>query len=225
MKHDTAVELLNDYTDGELEAPQAEELEEHVRQCVTCRRELEGLRQVLEGAAALPRSIEPATDLWPAIADATRLRETAAENVGTRLLQRLGFFSWSWPTALATAAVVGVLCFSSFNTEPLVQTGQDLSSPGITTPSQGDEEATSLVNALEAECLQGERELAAYDGSSDHMTQLLMESMPVVDRAIAEARAAWLDSPENPGLARLLTMAYRAKVALQGRAIRMASRT
>ena len=52
---------------------------------------------------------------------------------------------------------------------------------------------------------------------------MLKESMPVVDRAIAEARAAWLASPDEPGLARLLTSAYRAKVALQGKAVRMSS--
>lgn len=223
MKHDTAAELLNDYMDGELAAPLVDELDRHIRQCVTCRRELEGLKQLLEVAAALPRSLEPARDLWPDIAAATLPRDAAAGNAGSRLLQRLGFFSWSWPTALATAAVVGVLCFSSFNTEPLVRPGEGVTHAESTIPVGTDPGAASLVQTLEAECRQGERELAAYDRTSVQMTQMLMENMPVVDRAIDEARAAWLASPDKPGLARLLTSAYRAKVALQGRAIRMAS--
>jgi methionyl-tRNA synthetase len=67
--------------------------------------------------------------------------------------------------------------------------------------------------------------LAAYNGHSGPVAKMLKQSMPVVDRAIAEARAAWLASPDEPGLTRLLTSAYRAKVALQGRAIRLASET
>ena len=68
MKHDTAAELLHDYLDGELDEALVERLEGHVNQCVTCRGELDGLRLLLERAAALPRSIEPGRDLWPAIA-------------------------------------------------------------------------------------------------------------------------------------------------------------
>lgn len=227
MKHDTAAELLNNAIDGELAAPLAEELDEHVRQCVTCRRELEGLRQLLEGAADLSRSIEPARDLWPAIADRTAPRNAAPETVGSRLMQRLGVFSWSWPTALATTAVVGVLFISSFNTEPLPRPGEIPAQAGFTVPADADPAAAALVQTLEAECQECERELAVYTktdtGSSSTVTRMLKENMPVVNRAISEARAAWLASPDEPGLARLLTSAYRAKMSLQGRAIRMVS--
>lgn len=223
MKHDSAAELLNDYIDGVLEAPMVTDLQNHVRQCVTCRRELEGLKQVLEGAAALPRVIEPPRDLWPAIAEATRPKKAAVESSGARMLRRLGFFSWSWPTALATTAVVGVLCISSFNTEPLVPAGEDVSRTGVPAGAVNYPETDAVLLALEAECQQGEQELAAYNGHSGPVSHMLQQSMPVVDRAIAEARAAWVASPDEPGLTRLLTSAYRAKVALQGRAIRMAS--
>jgi hypothetical protein len=229
MKHEIATELLNDYHDGELAPPLADELEDHVRQCVTCRRELEGLRQLLKGASALPRSIEPARDLWPAIAELTQPFGSATETVGSRLMQRLGFFSWSWPTALATAAVVGVLFFSSIETQPLLQPQQNAVPAGLAVPADADPQAVALIQALEAECLECERELAAYTGTEDSnesiVTRMLRNSMPVVDRAISEAREAWLASPDEAGLARLLTSAYRAKMALQGRAIRMASET
>jgi len=227
MKHDTATKLLNDSIDGELDTPLAKELAEHVRLCVTCRRELEGLRRLLEGAAALPRSIEPARDLWPAIADRTVPRVPAPESASSRLLQRLGFFGWSWPTALATAAVVGVLFFSSFNTAPLPGQLDSVAQAGFTVPVDANPEAAALVQTLEAECQASERELAAYTktdgGSSTTVTRMLKENMPIIDRAISEARAAWFASPDEPSLARLLTSAYRAKMALQGRAINMVS--
>lgn len=227
MKHDTATKLLNDSIDGELDTPLARELAEHVRQCVTCRRELEGLRRLLEGAAALPRSIEPARDLWPEIANRTGSPVPAPETAGSGLLQRLGFLSWSWPTVLATAAVVGVLFISSFNTEPRPRPGDSVARAEFTTPADADPEAAALVQTLEAECQECELELAAYtkpdSGNSSTVTLMLKENMPVIDRAITEARMAWLASPDEPSLARLLTSAYRAKMALQGRAIRMVS--
>ncbi len=226
MKHDIATELLNDYLDGELDAPLVEDLEGHVKQCVTCRGELEGLRQLLAGAAALPRTIEPGRDLWPAIANETVQHQKGVESTTSRFLQRLGLFSWSWPTALATAAVVGVLFFSSFNAEPLVGPAENSSPAGVTSPEGTDPQGAALVQSLEAECREGDRELDAYSRvapDSSSVSRMLRESMPVVDQAIAEARAAWLSSPDEPGLARFLASAYRAKVALQGRAIRMAS--
>jgi hypothetical protein len=226
MKHDSATEFLHHYLDGELDTPLVEELERHVQQCVTCRGELEGLRQLLAGAAALPRTIEPARDLWPAIAKETVRHDPAVESTGSRILRRLGFFSWSWPTALASAAVVGVLCISSFNTEQLLGPVKGISPAGVSSLEGADPQAAALVHALEAECRECDRELDAYARvapESSIVTRMLKESMPVVDKAIAEARAAWLSSPNEPGLARFLTSAYRAKMALQGRAIRMVS--
>lgn len=226
MKHETAAELLNDYLDGELDAPLAEELEGHVHRCVTCRRELAGLRQLLATAATLPRSIEPDRDFWPAIAEETMPHDKAPGNAGSRLLQHLGFFSWSWPTALATTAVVGVLLLSSFDNESLPGPGNNVSPAGTTIPADTEPQGAALVQSMEAECLEYGRELDAYSGEApenSRVAQMLKENMPVVDRAISEARAAWLASPNEPGLARFLTSAYKAKMALQGRAIRMAS--
>lgn len=229
MKHDIATTLLDDYLDGGLAPPLVEELETHVRQCVTCRGEVEGLRQLLDATAALPRSINPSRDLWTAIADQIQPGGKPHRAPGSRLLQRLGFFSWSWPTALATAAVVGVLFISSF--DPLTPPGpeQHAVPAAMSVPADADPHAAALVLALESECLECERELAAYTNTdtmnSGLVTRMLKENMPVVDKAIAEARSAWLASPDEPGLARLLSSAYRAKMALQGRAIRMASET
>jgi len=226
MKHDTAIELLDDYVDGELEPSLIEALEGHVQRCVACRREVEGLRKLLEDAAALPRSIEPSTDLWPEIAAAALPRRAAEAPAGGGLLQRLGFFSWSWPTALATAAVVGVLLISSLDTGPTEEQTAAMRAAELAALAETDPEAAALLNSLEAECRACDRELAVYTAGQSGpgtVSRMLQENMPVVEQAIAEAREAWVESPEEPGLARLLSSAYRAKMALQGRAIRMAS--
>lgn len=226
MKHDTAVDLLDDYIDGELEPSLAAELEGHVQGCVACRRELEGLRELLDGAAALPRSIEPSKDLWPRIAAAALPRRMAEAPAGCGWLQRLGLFGWSWPTALATAAVVGILLISSLDTGPEIGPAKERQMAELAALAETDPEAAATLSALEAECEAYERELAVYtagQAGAGVVTRMLRENMPVVENAIAEAREAWMAAPEEPGLARLLTSAYRAKMALQGRAIRMAS--
>jgi hypothetical protein len=226
MKHDTAIDLLDDYVDGELEPSRAEALETHVQGCVACRRELDMLRKLLDGAAALPRSIEPSKDLWPEIASAVQFRQEPEAPAGSGVLQRLGFFSWSWPTALATAAVVGVLLISSLDTDPKTGLTKEAQMAELTALAETDPEAAALLRALEAESVEYDRELAAYTAGQTGpgtVTRMLRENMPVVEQAIAEAREAWMAAPEEPGLARLLTSAYRAKMALQGRAIRMAS--
>jgi len=59
---------LDDWVDGGLPAPQAREAEAHLAVCPSCRRDEDELRQLLAHAAALPRSVAPSRDLWPAIA-------------------------------------------------------------------------------------------------------------------------------------------------------------
>ncbi len=68
MSHDQDYEsLLNDYLDEELAPSAREELDLHLRDCAGCRVALADLRSIRDGAAAMPASIEPPRDLWPAI--------------------------------------------------------------------------------------------------------------------------------------------------------------
>jgi len=224
MNHDSAAQLLDDLLDGSLEAARAREVEDHVRQCVTCRREMDMLCRLREMTDALPRAIEPEIDFWPAIA---RGIENAPAGIGDRLLARLGLSSWSFPWALATTALLALLLPPALEDRPLLEPGPAATAAVI--PADADPEAAAVVQALEAECRQCETELAAYTGSGQDRTglvsQMLERNMPVVDRAIAEAREAWLESPDEPSLARLLASAYRAKMSLQKRAIDLTSET
>jgi anti-sigma factor RsiW len=224
MNHDHAAQLLDDLLDGGLDAARANEVEAHVRQCVACRREMETRRQLREMTAALPRDIEPAFDLWPAIAGEI---EAEPAGFGERLLARLRLTSWSWPTALATTALLALLLPPALEDRPLLQTGPATAAASL--PADADPEAAAVVQVLEAECRQCEAELEAYTASGRDQTglvaRMLERNMPVVDRAIAEAREAWLESPGEPRLARLLASAYRAKMSLQKKAIDLTSET
>jgi anti-sigma factor RsiW len=60
------MERLSEYLDGELDGPERETLEAHLRQCAECARVLEDLRKVRARARELTRVPAPA-ELWPRI--------------------------------------------------------------------------------------------------------------------------------------------------------------
>ena len=59
MDHQTAIELLNDYIDGELSASQEQQLDKHLKGCESCTRELEELRQTLDIMGSLRKVAPP----------------------------------------------------------------------------------------------------------------------------------------------------------------------
>jgi hypothetical protein len=60
------MDRLSEYVDGQLAAPEREELETHLGTCAECSAVLDGLRVVVERARTL-ESAPPADDLWPGI--------------------------------------------------------------------------------------------------------------------------------------------------------------
>src|SRR5690606_17913894 len=104
---DRYMEQLSDYLDGALDAPECHALEEHLAGCDECRTTLDELRAIVAQANALA-PVEPATDLWPAIAariesERELMMPLPADGGGSR--RRLSFTI----PQLAAAAVVLVL--------------------------------------------------------------------------------------------------------------------
>lgn len=60
-------ETLHLHAEGALRDDRAEEVEDHLRSCGPCRREVEELRDLLRSASELPRGIAPDRDLWDGI--------------------------------------------------------------------------------------------------------------------------------------------------------------
>jgi glucose/arabinose dehydrogenase/anti-sigma factor RsiW len=71
-------EQLHGLVDGTLDGAAREAAERHLAACDSCRREVEEMRTLVASARALPRTIEPARDLWPRIAPALRGRGVPA---------------------------------------------------------------------------------------------------------------------------------------------------
>ena len=212
---------LDDWVDGALPAAAAAEVEAHLLSCTLCRERERRLRQMLAHAAALPRSVAPARDLWPDIA-----RRVARER------------SWSWaaggwnPLALAAAATVvvglGAVLWTGRAPAKVRTVEIPAASPraslvsgttGISDPVLAEAErqyeaaAHALLEALQQRraLLQPET-LAAVEANID-----------VIDRALAEVRLALVQDPKNPELTRMLVATHRKKVDVLSRVVKLST--
>jgi anti-sigma factor RsiW len=114
---------LDAWLDGELSPADRMQAERHVGECAECRENAARLRALRDAAAALPREIPPARDLWPGIA--ARLSEPAVVPFPAR--RRL-----ARPLALAAAAAV-LMALSSALT--LVAVRRPTTTPAEPTPA------------------------------------------------------------------------------------------
>ncbi len=214
---------LDDWLDGQLPAASAVELEAHLAGCEGCRERERRLRLVLAHAAALPRSVTPPHDLWPGIE-----RQIAARD-------HWGWLSrWTSPLVLAAAAVA-VLAVAAV----LWQGQQPAGVHTVVIPSASP---TLQPVAAEGGALDPELEAAVrdYQAAANALFAALQQrqrsraiapadlarvqaNLLVIDKAIAEVRAALVKDPANPELTRMLVATHRKKVDVLRRVFRLST--
>ncbi len=217
---------LQDYLEGLLPAPEAEEVEAHLEGCPRCRRELESMASLLEEIKALPEEALPGRDLWPQIA--WRIGASGEDRVGeenafpdraSRPLRtsspqgrRISLPAWQLLAASVAVAVISGSAVWAF-----------LSSRGAPTApvAQATEEWIQPVNWREA--FQGYSDAATdLEVILDHgrgvldpeTVRVLEESLTSIDEAIDEAREALTLDPASPVLRRFLADHLRRKIEL-----------
>ena len=150
----------------------------------------------------LPRSIEPPHDLWPAV----------EARLGTRPSQGRGRL-----VALAAAALIAVAAASSLATAWLLGGGDR---PAAVAAAAGDAREASYLRATSALA----QELAMRrDQLAPETVAVLDRNLAIIDRAIAESRAALAADPANDDLAELLWASYQRKVSFLEQAARLAT--
>jgi Putative zinc-finger len=190
MCSDREVEL-NEYVDGTL-APGARALvETHLAQCAGCREALAELRGLVDGARGLPRSIEPASELWTGIAGRMGKGE-----------RRKGKRWWRVPLAAAAALIIGLALYR------LLPSSTAFSHPERDTWAAARVDYARATDELAAE-------LAAERDRLEPATVALLEhNLGVIDAAIRESRDALARDPGNIELRGLVAAAARQKVEL-----------
>ena len=201
---DQWTDRLSEYLDGDLALPERVALEAHLVECQECATTLADLRAVVMRARSL-RATPPATDLWPGI----------ESRIGSRFVRRLTF---SYPQLIA--ASLALLLAGGTGTLWLLPREQatparvvvqpvPVSAPaGVLPASFADPRYDAAVNDLEGL-------LAAHRNELDPATvQTIETNLALIDRAIADARAALARDPASAFLNSHLADTMQRKLSL-----------
>lgn len=215
---------LSDYLDGELPAGERQALETHLATCAACGHTLDELRRVVARAAALDDR-PPAADLWAGVAQRIGVRVTpAVVDLGERRRRR---FAFTVPQ-LAAAAVVLI---SASGAGVWMAMRGDTAAPAVSQPVPGSPTARPIswfdsTAAYDASVAQLQRALEQGRDRLDTATVRVLEAnLAIIDRAIAQARAALAADPRSTYLSLHLAQTMRTKLELLRRAQAIAVRS
>jgi len=197
---------LSEYLDGELDSVERGALEAHLATCGECRVTLGELRQVVARAKTLEDS-EPLADLWPDI----RARLTPAHGAGVSRpgTVRARRFSFTIPQLLAASIALVLLsgggAWLALTPDAVPQRPR----PGaLVTPVTWTSRTDLAVAELQEALTRNESRLDTAT------VRVVRQNLAVIDRAIAEARAALENDPGNTYLNLHLAATMRRKVEL-----------
>jgi hypothetical protein len=238
-KHDCDLmcERLAAYMEGDLSPAEREQAERHLAECATCAEALVELRAIAGEAAQLPL-LTPPRDLWAGIE--ARISTPVTRLEGARASVRRAPRR-HWQLAMAASALIAVSAGATYlittravatgpqpvtvaatATAPRVDT-QAATAPATApapTPPPFVKVATNPKNVSVTRVY--DREIALLDTvvrtrreSLDPKTVAIIEqNLKIIDRAIAESRAALAKDPGSPLLTNRLDNVLGSKVEL-----------
>ncbi len=193
---------IDDYGRGTLSAADASALEKHLDTCASCEAFLSEVESRPAEVQALPKSVEPASDLWPGI------HARLASRGKGRGRGRIAMPGWM----LAAAAVL-LIAVTSGITALLLRTPQKPAAPmPLSTVSPLEAQYASAASELSAELERARGRLAPAT------VRIIERNLAVIDSALAESRRALAQDPSNATLERLVITAWRQKMDFLRRA-------
>ena len=224
---------LDDYVDGELELARVVEVEAHLETCAACRRDVDGLRSLLQRVETLPAERAPSRDLWQDIAPRLQQRPSVPQERPASRQSARTRDGWRFWAAQAVAAGLFLLLGfgaaqwmgNGVETSPLrlTEAGETYASLGDGTsldvrPAGLDGGSTSFLVA-EAEYLRAKEALLLHvlqrrDAMSPETLELLYRNLQVIDAATVELRHALRQDPANPRLEGWVLDNYRRELSL-----------
>lgn len=213
MNRDPWMARLSEYVDGELPADERLDLERHLVTCADCRATVTGLGRVRDLAGTLADA-EPPRDLWPGI--------ESRIGGGARVLPLRGRWTLTLPQ-LAAAAALMIVVGAGGAALALRGTGTPVAGPVAVMPPAGDPTVIPAAVAGAASYDQAVtslgRVLTEYRDRLDPETvRVLEQSLQTIDRAIARAREALSNEPNDAYLNAHLAETMRQKLNLMRRA-------
>jgi hypothetical protein len=222
----TCVELdvrLADYLNGALDAPTRAAVEQHLAGCARCTGVLAALDERPASAVALP-VLQPEHDLWSGIAARIEPRVLSLGDRAAASPARRG-----WRVArMAAAASILVIGSSLITRKMMLQQGPP--AVAVQTAAPGTPNATlasqNLIDTYDSEIAQLDSAVTLRRGQLDTTTVKIIEkNLLVIDKAIAESRAALAKDPNSRFLKQQLTRVLDQKVGLLRTAALLPART
>jgi anti-sigma factor RsiW len=217
-QHDWS-ERLSAFLDADLSAPEMAETEAHLAECARCRSVLADLRALV---ATAPHYVgrAPATDLWPGIAEAIDAgRQVSLPSRRARRAHR-----FSMPQLIAASVAFAVLGGGS----AWLMLRSDRPGSVVATRSAPVDRGVAAVPAVMAPRADSAFDVAVADlqqvlaegrGRLDTATvRVIEDNLAIIDRALAEARAAIERDPANAFLKNAMAANMRRKLDLLRRA-------
>jgi hypothetical protein len=197
-----------DYLDARLDISRMRELEEHLRTCALCRRELEQARELRERLSVLSKRMTPERDLWPGIED--RIRRPAGPS---RKLPIYGVV----PLAAAALLVAAFVVVSVVRTEvPVSSGGLPFELVSLAGGQQGMARRFSEVDRryrkVKREFLKTVK--SGEDGLDPRFVRTVEAQLAAIDRAVAELESALREQPESRELWLLMAQANENRMEI-----------
>ena len=203
---------LADYLDGALDTPAREAVERHLAGCARCTSVMAALDERPTAAASLPL-LTPDHDLWSGIAERIEPRVLPMTERQAGAPVRRG-----WRVARYAAAAAVLIAVTAVVTRYAVLTTLPKSQPDVATsvvpgtkPTTGKlvDDRQKLIHTYDDEILRLDSAVLERRGQLDPKTVAIIEkNLKLIDKAIAESRAALDKDPKshflNDQLARVL---------------------
>jgi hypothetical protein len=204
---------MGDLFDGTLSDTQRVRFEAHMAMCAVCQELAHDLTQIRDEAASLP-TLSPSRDLWSGI-DA----RIAAPVVSLNAHRRSTAARWTSRQVMAAAAVLIAMTAggtwmvttrtASVATQVAVQAAPAARTELVSVADQKG------IAAYEGEIAKLHNILETRRGDLDSVTvAVLQKNLTLIDKAIAESRAALAADPASTFLAGRLNRAYDTKLEL-----------
>lgn len=208
------IDRFDDYLDGRLKSAEVKGVQEHLTGCAACAEELNEIRDLRERVAELPRSLEPARDLWPGVASAIDRSKVVRGRFRSRAL-------------LAAAAAVVVV--SSLVTAYYLGRSRALETADSPMAPAGGPSAVLVASfdglgvddyAIRRGALLDALEARSHELSPETL-DVVQQNLQLIDEAMDKIAAALGEDPENEFLMKRLAGAYRQQIDLLQRAVRL----
>jgi hypothetical protein len=205
---------LDDYLDGRLDAAEADELQRHLADCSACADEFDSIRDLRERAAELPRSLEPARDLWPGIASRISEGKIVRGRFGRRA------FLAAAAAVLIVSSVVTAYLIGRSQAEVIAEAPK-VAESGPSEVLLASFEGLGVDNYLATRTeLMAALEARSHELSPETM-DVVMDNLLLIDQAMDRIAEALGEDPENEFLMKQLAGAYRRQIDLLQRAVRL----